>query len=117
MRSTHDHEDQYLTRSSWSRVDRNQKSIIVLLNDQEFPSQKLITSDAITAFLSRPAVISFNVAKNRNPEYTAKHWTFAAKSDFIGWKECYAVADWSKAKPRIHRLRAFAVNSLWGTLE
>ena len=34
------------------------KSIIVLLNYHEFPSQKLITSDAITAFLSRPAVIN-----------------------------------------------------------
>ena len=42
MRSTHDHED------------RNQKSIIVLLNYQEFPSQKLITSDAITAFFIAP---------------------------------------------------------------
>ena len=44
----------YLTMSSWWWVDRNQKSIIVLLNYQEFPSQKLITSDAITAFLSHP---------------------------------------------------------------
>ena len=62
MRSTHDHEDracqvlvnQYLTRSSWSWVDRNQKSIIVLLKYQEFSSQKPITSDAITAFFIAP---------------------------------------------------------------
>ena len=60
MRSTHDHEDrvrsvnQYLTRSSWSWVDRNQKSIIVLLNYQEFTSRKVITSGAITAFYRAP---------------------------------------------------------------
>ena len=59
--------NQYLTRSSWSWVDRNQKSIIVLLNYQEFPSQKLITSDAITAFLSRPAVISLTWLKIETP--------------------------------------------------
>ena len=50
MRSTCDHTDlvrywltrpkaevtQYMTRSVWSRVDRNHKSITVLLNNQEF---------------------------------------------------------------------------------
>ena len=45
MRSTHDHEDHVRYWLTDALVDRNQKSIIVLLNYQKFPSQKLITSD------------------------------------------------------------------------
>ena len=72
MRSTHDHEDrasgigwptpkasvnQYLTRSSWSWVDRNQKSIIALLNYREFSFTKIEISIA-TAFYRGPAKLS-----------------------------------------------------------
>ena len=58
MRSTHDHEDRvrYRRRStntwrglSWSWVDRNQKSIIALLNYREFSFTKIEISIA-TAF-------------------------------------------------------------------
>ena len=38
--------NQYLTRSSWSWVDRNQKSIIALLNYREFSFTKIEISIA-----------------------------------------------------------------------
>ena len=44
--------NQYLTRSSWSWVDRNQKSIIALLNYREFSFTKIEISIAILLFIA-----------------------------------------------------------------
>ena len=62
-------------------------------------------------FLSRHAVISLTWLKIETPKTLLNAERSQRKAI------SYAVADWAKAKPRIHRLRAFAVNSLWGTLE
>ena len=45
--------NQYLTRSSWSWVDRNQKSIIALLNYQEFSFTKIEISIATGFYRAR----------------------------------------------------------------
>ena len=45
--------NQYLTRSSWSWVDRNQKSIIVLLNYREFSFTKIEISIATAFYRAR----------------------------------------------------------------
>ena len=45
--------NQYLTRSSWSWVDRNQKSIIALLNYREFSFTKIEISIATAFYRTR----------------------------------------------------------------
>ena len=45
--------NQYLTRSSWSWVDRNQKSIIALLNYREFSFTKIEISIATAFYRAR----------------------------------------------------------------
>ena len=45
--------NQYLTRSSWSWVDRNQKSIIALLNYREFSFTKIEISFATAFYRAR----------------------------------------------------------------
>ena len=83
-----------MARSSWSWVDRNQKSIIVILNYQEFSFRKIDTF-IITAFY-RARWSESSVAKYRNPKYTAKSRLRCTDSEVHTSKCCLSQSETSK---------------------